>query len=572
MKRNIVFGKRVAITLEMLFCFLFFANAGSPPKPTIPNATFDITAYGAVGDGTTDNSAAIQATINAANAAGGGIVVVPAAPKPYECGPITLASNLNLQIQNGATLQCIAYSRYPLNGSAYVNFISAIDVHDIEISGAGTIDGQGADWWTAFNANDSMPHRPYLIKLSPCTTVYVHDVTLSNSPMFHLAIKALNVTIDGITISAPASAPNTDGIDPSGSNYLIEHCTISTGDDNIALKPGNDACGNFTITDCTFGTGHGLSVGGQTNYGLDSLNVSHCTFTGTTNGIRLKANRTNGGLVQNLLYSDITMDKVSYPILITSYYEQTFSATDSSQPVTSTTPVWKNITIRNLVSTNSTSAAITLQGLPEMPIQNLTFAHAVFTGTKNFSITHAHGVNFFNTSYNGAATGLVTSPVDATIFHLTITAQPQSQTVTIGSTMKLSVAVTADFTPVYRWYREGTALADNAEVSGVSAPTLALSNIQATDAGNYTVSMSDSAGEIMSDSALVIVNNSAAVSQSSIGKSPAGVFPHHDQRDEYIDPSGRVITNKNTSRGSVSGIYLTCEPSGKWTHRISVRN
>ena len=123
-------------------------------------------------------------------------------------------------------------------------------------------------------------------------------------------------------------------------------------------------------------------------YDLDSLTVSHCVFKGTTNGIRFKANRTNGGLVQNLLYSDITMDSVEYPVFITSYYEETFSTSDTAQAVTATTPIWKNITIRNFVSTNSTKNAITIQGLPEMPVQDITFAYAAFSGSKkdNFSI------------------------------------------------------------------------------------------------------------------------------------------------------------------------------------------
>ena len=572
MKKNILFGKRVVIALDMLFCFLFFSKAASPPKPTIPNATFDITVYGAVGDGTTDNTVAIQAAISAASGAGGGIVVVPPASKPYQCGPITLASNLNLQIKSGAMLQCIAYSRYPLTGSAYVNFISAVNAHDIEISGTGTIDGQGADWWTAFNADDAMPHRPYLIKLSPCTTVYVHDVTLSNSPMFHLAVKALNVTIDGITITAPASAPNTDGIDPSGSNYVIENCTISTGDDNIAIKPGNAMCGNFTITNCTFGTGHGVSVGGQTNYGLDSLTVSHCSFSGTENGIRLKANRTNGGLVQNLLYSDITMDKVKNPVLFTSYYEQVFSAGDSAQPVTSTTPVWKNIAIRNLVSTNSTNAAVTLQGLPEMPVQNLTFARAVFTGSKNFTIDHAHGINFFNTTFNGASAGLTTSPVDATISHLTITSQPKSQTITIGSILNLSVVATMDFTPTFQWFHDNTALVNNAAVSGVNTSSLSLSDIQAIDGGSYAVLMSDSAGGIFSDSAIIVVKNIEAVFQNVNGHALTNHIPNKNRFNKYIDPSGRAITSKDALENPRNCVYLDRDPSGKWVRHIGIRN
>ena len=83
-----------------------------------------------------------------------------------------------------------------------------------------------------------MPHRPYMIKLSNCTRVRVQGVTLSNSPMFHLVPQnCTDVTIQGITIKSPSNAHNTDGIDPSGWNYLITDCTIDTGDDNIAVKP-----------------------------------------------------------------------------------------------------------------------------------------------------------------------------------------------------------------------------------------------------------------------------------------------------------------------------------------------
>ena len=529
---------------------LFAALGANPAKPVIPNTVFNVTTYGAIGDGLTDNTLAIQATIKAAVAVGGGTVDFPRAAKPYECGPITLAAGINFQIDSGATLQCISYAKYPLNGTAYTDFISASGAHDLEISGKGTIDGQGADWWSAFNANSSMPHRPYLIKLNNCTTVYIHDVTLSNSPMFHLVLSAANVTIDKITISAPSSAPNTDGIDPAGSNYLIENCTIATGDDNIAIKPGNSVCKNFTITDCTFGTGHGLSIGGQTNDGLDSLTVTHCTFNGTTNGIRLKANRTNGGLVQHLLYSDITMNNVQYPVLITSYYEETFSTSDPAQAITATTPIWKNITIRNLVSTNSKNAAVTIQGLPETAVQNITFANASFSGSKNFSIAHAHGVNFFNTTYNGTSNNLVTSPVDATISHLTITAQPQSQTVAVGASVKLTVVAAADFTPVYQWFHNSVPLANN------NAATLTLTAIQGTDAGSYMVSLSESAGSIFSDSAIVTVKGATAiVPEGAAYKATVSLQPNRLGGD-YVDLAGHLIGGKIARGGVGKNFYV----------------
>jgi polygalacturonase len=566
-RRHRGFYCKAAILSLGMFCW---AMAQTPPKPVIPNATFDITAFGALADGVTDNAAAVQAAIDSASRAGGGVVVVPQAVKPYECGPIILASSINLQIKSGAVLQCLPYAKYPLTATAYAHFIFAANVHDVEISGSGTIDGQGAAWWAAFNANGSMPHRPYLIKFSPCTTVYVHDVTLSNSPMFHFAIYGVNVTFDGVTIMAPSNAPNTDGIDPGGSNILIENCTISTGDDNVAVKPGNNPCKNITITKCVFGTGHGVSVGGQTNFGLDSLNVSHCTFNATTNGIRLKANRTCGGIVQNLVYSDITMNKVAYPVLITSYYEEVFSVSDSMQPVTDTTPIWKNITIRNLVSTNSTNAAVTLQGLPEAPIQNITFANAAFTGSKVFSLTHAHGVNLFNTTFNGVGAAMPISAVDATIAHLSITAQPKSQSVALGATLSLNAAFTADFSPRFQWFHNNAAMTDGGDavsaVSGATSATLSVTGVLAADGGAYSVSLSDSCGSILSDSAIIVVkdaNEAVRGSNSRLSKTAA-----YNGTAECISPAGRLVAGPNRTAPFVNSVYFTRDQSGAWKRSV----
>ena len=537
--------------------FSMAAAAAASPKPVLPNSVFSIAAYGAVGDGLTDNTAAIQAAIAAASLAGGGVVEFPSAAKPYECGPITLSGNIKYQIDSAATLQCIPYAAYPLTGTAYVNFISANNARNIEISGKGTIDGQGADWWKAFNADGNMPHRPYLIKFSSCTTVYVHDITLSNSPMFHLVLYGADMTVDGLTILAPANAPNTDGIDPAGSNFLIENCSIAVGDDNIALKPGNSACKNFTITNCVFGTGHGLSVGGQTNFGLDSLTVTHCSFKRTTNGIRLKANRTCGGLVHHLLYSDITMDSVQYPVYFSSYYNEAFSAIDSAQAVTATTPIWENIAIRNLVSTNSTKPAITVQGLPEMPFQNVTFANTAFTGSVNFSIAHAHGVNFFNTTFNRQSAVLTTSPLDATIYHLTITTGPQSQTIAEGSTMKLSVSVTADFTPTYQWFHNDSALAAG------SAASFTIDAFGTMDAGAYSVLISDSAGSIQSDLAIMALLGPLSINPKTFARQ----IKTNNFAPQIVDCAGRSIPNKNPAATSVHNFYLMRDASGKWGHK-----
>ena len=259
----------------------------------IPEATFNVTNYGAVGDGKTMNTAAIQKTIAAASAAGGGMVLIPAGK--FLTGPFTLASSINLHLAKDASILISDdLTNYPSAKGRYQDSITANGAHDLEISGEGTIDGQGHAWWAAFRANSSMTHRPYMIKFSNCTRVLVHGVTLSNSPMFHLVPQnCTDVTIQGITIKPPADAPNTDGIDPSGWNFLITGCTIDTGDDNIAIKPAPNSGRvpgdkNFTVKNCIFRHGHGCSIGSGTAGGLEDLLVSDCTFDQTDYGIRIK--------------------------------------------------------------------------------------------------------------------------------------------------------------------------------------------------------------------------------------------------------------------------------------------
>jgi polygalacturonase len=381
----------------------------SIPLPQIPANDFLVTNYGAVGDGATNNTTDIQKCINAAISAGGGTVEVPAASAPYECGPITLGSKINLQIDSGATLQMLAYNTYP--GAPYTgstqNFITFNNDTNCEISGSGNIDGQGSPWWTAYNANHNI-NRPRLIEIENCNTVFLQNVNLTNGPTFHVAFGATsNVTVNNITVNAPSTSPNTDGIDPAGSNYLIENCTISTGDDNIAIKPQNTTCSNITVTGCAFGTGHGLSVGGETNDGLNGLIVTDCTFNGTVSGIRLKAERGSGGLVQNCSYTDLTMTNVQYPININSYYPNTIPPnsdyTDTAQAVTTSsfTPIWTNITLANITSTTSSSMSnfngsqcAILWGLPEEPINGVTFTNVQISAQLGVDLDHTRNISF----------------------------------------------------------------------------------------------------------------------------------------------------------------------------------
>jgi len=386
-------------------------------------ATFNIRDYGAVGDGKALDTVAIQKAVDAASAAGGGTVLVPAGR--FLTDPFTLASSIDLHLASNAVILIDNdLTRYPTAGKRYQDSITVTGAHDVQITGEGVIDGQGEAWWNAFRANQAMTHRPYMIKFLNCTNVTVTGVTLRNSPMFHLVTQnCTDVTIDGITIHSPPNAPNTDGIDPSGWNFTIANCNIDTGDDNIAIKPapprdhqpGNH---NFTVKNCTFGHGHGMSIGGGTLGGIENLTVSNCTFHETDYGIRIKTLRGNGGHLQNCIYENLTMsDIVKSPISIMDYYPERNAPEDPStekpEAITDRTPFNQNIIIRNVTATDCPNAGI-IRGLPEAPIDGLTFSNVTLSAKTGMKIYHAKNVRFTNSKIS-AETGKTLITFDADV-------------------------------------------------------------------------------------------------------------------------------------------------------------
>ncbi len=395
------------------------ANPAVVPLPTYGPGTFNITSYGAVGDGKTDDTSAIQAALTAAGNAGGGTVVVPSGT--FQSGQIVISSGTNLQLAAGAVLQMLPMGTYP--GSTPFITATASNAHDIGITGSGTIDGQGQAWWDAFAADSSVA-RPQEVSLGKVTRVQVSGIKLTNSPEEHIWVKGdTNVTITGITISTLAvsgkSPPkNTDGVDVTATGMFFCNNDVADGDDNIAMGGTNLYLGYST-----FGVGHGCSIGSITENGVSHVTVDHLTMKGTTAGIRMKSARDRGGTVTDLTYSNITMTNVPTPVYITSYYPTlpTDPTTDTAMAVTSTTPYWENITITNLTATGATTAGI-LWGLPEAKISNLTFDNVKISATSGMEIFHASGVSFTNGSTVTPKSGAAVTTYDAAVTGITTTA------------------------------------------------------------------------------------------------------------------------------------------------------
>ena len=365
----------------------------TPELPSIPNRRFLVTNYGGIGDGKTLNTGAFRNAIDAAAKAGGGTIVVPAGR--FVSGPIEIPSNLELQLAKSATLLMTSnFDDFPVEKDRHRDFITAKKAHDVKISGDGTIDGQGAPWWVAYRAKRFKSRRPQMIRMTDCERVELVGFSTLNPPNTHCSLgNCSEVTIHGLTMTAPPDSPNTDALNLSGSNYFIADCKISTGDDNIVLV-GRDVNGpteNFIITRCSLGFGHGLSIGSHTTGGVRNVQVAYVSFDGTTSGIRMKSSRDRGGTVENLNYRNIGMRGVKNPIFISSYYpkEPKRPEDDAPQAVGSLTPVWRNIQIENATIMDSKNSII-LWGIPEMPIQDIML--------KDVKVSAENGMAIYNAS------------------------------------------------------------------------------------------------------------------------------------------------------------------------------
>ncbi len=409
------------------------ANTGGAMPPALPsintNNIITITSppYNAVGDGIFTNTTAIQNAINAAAAApatnglSGGTVRIPSGT--FLCGPLAMKNYVNLQLDPGAILRMLPYGAYPgfpyTNSSAVPDFITGSSLHDLEISGSGALDGQGAPWWPGYKTNN----RPTMVYFGSCSKVLIQNTTFSNSPAQFIGVKgnnAGNVTIQGITVLAPPStgvaypSHNTDAIDLAETNALIQNCYLDTGDDNIAIGSSAGLSRDILVTNCFFGEGHGCSIGSYTSSGVSNLTVINCTFSNTDNGIRIKSDNDRGGTVQNLYYLNLTMTNVSFPFCIYGYYNSIGTpssispyraATQAVETVTSKTPIYRNLTFSNIT-------AYSVSGYPvgivwartEMPATNLVFNKVTLTGNRNFCLYNVNGAQFIDCDINTSAT------------------------------------------------------------------------------------------------------------------------------------------------------------------------
>lgn len=385
--------------------------------------TIDLKKLGAKGDGKTDCRPFFERAMQKATKMGGATIIVPAGTY-YICGPLNLVSNVRIQLDKGSTLKFDPRPElYPnvetsWEGTYLINyspFIYGKGLHDVAITGQGTIDGNAGSTFATWKPQQKAAQkrsrqlnheehpvservfgkgsylRPQLIQLYDCKNITLEGVKIINSPFWciHL-LSSENIICRALRYDAKLI--NNDGIDPESSrNILIEDVTFDNGDDNVAIKSGRDNDGwkshpaeNIVIRRCHFKGLHAVVIGSEMSGGVRNVFVEDCDYAGyNKRGIYIKTNRDRGGAVRGLYVKNCQFGDVEDLFYITSMYAG--EGQDSPYPSTI-----EDVFVDGLSAKTVSAAALTLQGTDEKPIRNIIL--------KNIEVEHAKiGVSFDQT-------------------------------------------------------------------------------------------------------------------------------------------------------------------------------
>ena len=416
-------------------------------EPAFPAKIFNITDYGAVGDGQTLNTEAIAKAISTCAAAGGGTVEIPAGS--WLTGPIELKSNVNLHTEWGTLILFSSdHSLFTTTGGRGKPQLYGEKLENVAVTGNGIFDGAGDTWrplkkskaaptlwanltksggvltekgdmWYPTQEGSKNDHlRPVEVSITSSKNVLIDGPTFKNSPNFAFNPKNINnLIVRNVKIENEYYAQNGDAIDLSScKNAIVYHCTVHAGDDGICMKSsgatanGSAALENIIIAENVVYHAHGgFVVGSNTDAGMNNVWVTNCNFVNTDVGIRIKSNKGRGGFVHNIFIDHIFMrDILNEAILFSSYYEDTGAGHSNPAATDDKTPHFQDFHLSDIYCNNA-KTAISIIGLPDAPTNHLYFNNVKISAQKAVYITEATDLDFKNVS--------ILSP-DKTIYNL----------------------------------------------------------------------------------------------------------------------------------------------------------
>ena len=383
--------------------------------------------FGAVGDGKTNDTRAVQSAINCLPA--GGRLFFPAGN--YLVSPLCMKSDTTLELSGGAVILGITdEDEYPLIPGELTDTVTGgavqcgtwegepatmrqalifgENLRNVRIVGQGTVDGnaQNGEWWNDLDKRTVA--RPRLIFMNDCDGVYLHGITCQNSASWQLQpFFSRDVNVLDVKINAPKDSPNTDGFDPESCNGVnVIGTVISVGDDCIAIKSGRMYMGakykapaeNHVIRNCLMQFGHGaVTLGSEMSGGVKNLTVNRCVFNATDRGLRIKTcrGRGNTAVIDGITFENVIMDNVLTPIVMNMWYSHhdpkrvpKYIWDREPQPIDERTPYLGEFCFRGMKCTNCHNAAVYCDGLTEQPIRSVTLEDISFDYSANAEAGH----------------------------------------------------------------------------------------------------------------------------------------------------------------------------------------
>lgn len=395
---------------------------------------FNIMDYGAVSDGKTVCTKAVQRAIDLCDK--DGVVYIPKGE--YISGAVLLKSDMTLYLEEGARLTGSSNIKdYPLMGCPYEGldqlcYASLIGTDgaphkNIAIDGKGVIDANGVMLFHA-EMNENRGKRGRAVCIRNTKNVTIKNVTIRQSPAWCLHIVYCdNVVIDNIEVHTKFDESgnkynifNCDGIDiDSSQNVSITNSLIASQDDCIAVKSGRNEEGrrvgipseNITIENCAFTSGFGVAVGSEMSGGVRDVFVRNCTFDNTHSIASIKAIRGRGAYVKNIHYENCSLVNRSKEygdtqwfrgaIYVDGFYGDTEFDADFPADMDEGTPVVDGIYFKDITVDTVAGHAVYLCGLPERPFKNIYLVNVKAHGKHGMKVKNIDNLQLINTEVSG---------------------------------------------------------------------------------------------------------------------------------------------------------------------------
>jgi len=396
-----------------------------------------ITDAGAVGDGQTLNTKAIQAVIDQCVADGGGVVVVPKGV--FLSGALFFKNGANLLVeQDGVLKGSVNPEDYPQVNTRWEGverewtcaFLNFNNMTNVVVSGAGMIDGSGDLWMqrggggprrgpggaaptnappmpaanaAANPAGTNAPARrggmgrPRMICFTSCKNVLIADLHLQRQAVWCLhLLYSEDVVATNLNIRAIERIPSSDGIDvDSCHNVQITRCDIACNDDDIAIKCGKDADGlrvnrpseNITISDCQIGAGAGITMGSEVSGSIRHVLVEHCHFNGCDAAVRFKSQPSRGGVIEDIVYRDIDLTNVGRAAEFLMAWRMVGPAVPPAKVLTEV----RDVQLINI--TGSVRNLGVMTGLKDSPIHDVKFVNCKLSAQRGLTLENCKDID-----------------------------------------------------------------------------------------------------------------------------------------------------------------------------------